>query len=212
MAELNGTEEIFLGDFVAAAFDHHHAVERTGDDDVHAAGFVLRQGGVDDVLSVFVATDAHGGDVLVERDVGHRECRTGAAYGEHVGIEFSIDREHRRHDHDVVAEAFLKERPDRTIHLTRAQRTVLGGTAFALDVAARDLARGIHLLFKFAGQGEEIDARARLLRGGDTGEDNVRIAVTDEDAAVSLLSKLAGLECQGATPDLERDGFWHKYS
>ena len=89
---------------------------------------------------------------------------------------------------------------------------MLGRTAFALDVAAGDLTGRVHLLFEFAGQGKEIDARAGLLRGGDGGKDNVRVAVADENTAVGLLSKLAGLDDQGATPDLERDGFWHKYS
>ena len=163
-------------------------------------------------FAVFIAADAHGGDVLGERDIGNGERRTGAAHGEHVGVEFAIDRQDRRDDHDVVAEALLEERADRTVDLTRAERAVLGRTAFALDVAARDLARGVHLLFELTGQGEEIDALPRFLRGGDGGEDNVGVAIADENAAVGLLSKLAGLDDQGATPDLERDGFWHKYS
>ncbi len=41
--ELDGTEKHVLGDFVAAAFDHHDAVGGAGDDDFHAAGFVLRR-------------------------------------------------------------------------------------------------------------------------------------------------------------------------
>ena len=88
MPELDRAEEVFLGDFVAAAFDHHHAVERAGDDDVHAAAFIFGQRGVDDVLAVLIAADAHGGDVLRERDVGNGERRTGRAHGEDVGVEF----------------------------------------------------------------------------------------------------------------------------
>jgi hypothetical protein len=210
--ELNGAEEVFLRYLVSAAFDHHDAVERTGDDDIHAAGFVLGQRRVDDVLAVLVAPDAHGGDVLGERDVGNGEGRAGGANREDVGVEFAIDRKHRRHDHDVVAEAVFEERSDRTVDLARAQGAVLRWTAFALDVAARDLARGVHLLFEFTGQGKEIDTRARLLRCGDGCKDNVGVAVANDYAAIGLLSKLAGLDGQGATPDLERDGFWHKYS
>ena len=212
MSELNRAEEIFLGDLVTAAFDHHDAVEGTRHDDVHAAGFVLRQRGVDDVSAVLIAPDANRGDVLGERNVGNGEGRAGRAHGQNVGVEFAIDREHRRHDHDVVAEAVFEERTDRAVDLAGAQRAVLGRTAFALDVTARDLARSVHLFFEFTGQGKEIDARAGLLRGGDGGKDNVRIAISDENAAIGLLSKLAGLDDQGATPDLERDGFWHKYS
>ncbi len=210
--ELDRTEEIVLGDFVSAAFDHHDAVEGTGDHDVHAAGFVLRQRRVDDVLAVFIASDAHRGDVLGERDVGNGERRAGCAHGKHVGVEFTVDREHRRHDHDIVAEALFEQRTNRPVDLAGAEGAVLGRPAFALDVAARDLARGVHLFFEFTSQGKEIDTRTRLLRGGDGGKDNVRVAVADENTAVGLLSKLAGLDDQGATPDLERDGFWHKYS
>jgi hypothetical protein len=37
----------------------------------------------------FVATDAHRGDVLVERDIGDGERRARRAHGEHVGVEFA---------------------------------------------------------------------------------------------------------------------------
>ena len=70
--ERDGAEEIFLGDFFAFAFDHHHGVGGAGDDDVHATGFVLRQRGIADELTVLVASDAHRRNRFVERNVGER--------------------------------------------------------------------------------------------------------------------------------------------
>ena len=51
-----------------------------------------------------------------------------------------------------------------------------------------------------------------LRGGGDGGEDNVRVAISNERAAIGLLSKFAGLDDQRATADRESYGFGHKYS
>jgi hypothetical protein len=63
---LDGPEEVFLGDLVTAAFDHHHRVGGAGDDDVDPAALVLRHRGVEDELAVFVAADADRGDRCLE--------------------------------------------------------------------------------------------------------------------------------------------------
>ena len=202
MRELDGAEEVFLVDFVAAAFDHHHGICRAGDDDVHAAGFVLRQRRIADVLAVFVASDAHGGDRFVERNVAERERRAGGADAQHVGVEFGIDREHGRDDLHVVAEAVGKERADRPVDLTRAEHGVFGRTPFALDVAAGNFAGGVHLLFEIAGEGEEVDAFARFLGGGDGAEHDVLVAITNQRGAVCLLREFAGFDDHRAPADL----------
>ncbi len=101
-------EEDFLGDLVRAAFDHHDGIRRAGDDDLHPAGLVLFERRVGDVGAVLVASDADGGDVLVERDVAHGERCAGGADGDDVGIKTRIGREDRRDDLDVVAEAVGK--------------------------------------------------------------------------------------------------------
>ena len=86
---------------------------------------------------------------------------------------------------------------------------MLGRTAFALDVAARDLAGGVHLLFVIAGEGEKIDPLTGLLRRRRGAEDDDLIAVADKSGAVGLLCKLPGLKDERTATDLERDGFWH---
>ena len=68
VSELDRAQEIFLGDFVAAAFDHHHGIERSGDDDVHAAAF-----------RIAAASDCRCTRRLhrVRRAPRRRSCRTG---------------------------------------------------------------------------------------------------------------------------------------
>ena len=199
--ELDRAEEVVLGDFVSAAFDHHDRVGRAGDHDVHAAGFVLRQRRVADVLAVFVAADAHCGDGLLERDVAKRERGAGGADAEHVGVEFRIDRKDGRDDLNVVAESVGKERTDRPIDLPRAEHGVFGRTSFALDVAARNFSGGVHLLFEIAGEGEEVDAFARFLGGSGGAEHDVLIAITNQRGAVCLLREFAGFDGHRAPAD-----------
>ncbi len=72
MAELYGTEEIFLGDFVSAAWtiitpSSVLAMTMSMPPD----SWLRWRGGIDDVLAVLIAADTHGGDVLGERDIGN---------------------------------------------------------------------------------------------------------------------------------------------
>ena len=199
--ELDRAEELFLVDFVAAALDHHDGVGRSGDHDVHAAGLVLRQRRIADVLAVLVATDAHCGDGLIERNVAQRERGAGGADAEHVGVELGIDREHRRDDLNVVAKTVGEERTNRAIDLARADHRVLRRPAFALDVAAGDLSGGVHLLFEVAGQREKVDTFAGFFGGGDGAEHDVLIAITNQSGAVCLLREFAGFDDHRAPAD-----------
>ena len=212
LRELDRAEEIFLADLFAAAFDHHDRIGRAGDDDVHAAGDVLVERRIDDVLAVFVASDANRGNRLLERNVAERERRAGRADADDVGVEHRIHREHRRDDLNVVTEAVGEQRTDGAIDLTRTEHRVLGGAAFALDESARNLAGGVHLLFEVAGEWEKVYAFARFCGGGDGAEHDVLIPVTNERRAVGLLCQFAGFDDHRAPADRKRNGFGHDNS
>jgi len=186
VSEGDRAEEIFLGHFVAAAFDHHHGIHRARDDDLHAAGLVLWQGRVDDELAI-VTTDANRGDVFIEGNIGYGQCRACGTDCEDVGIEFGIDREDRGDDLNVVLEAFGEQRTDRPVDLARGEHAVLGGAPLTLDIAAGNLSGCVHLLFEIAREWKEVDAFTRFLGGGNGGEDDVGIAVADESGTVGLL-------------------------
>ena len=79
----------------------------------------------------------------------------------------------------------------------------LGRLALALEEAAGDLARGVHLLLDVDGEGEEVDPFPRL-RTTDGGREYSRLAARDEDRSVRLLGESAGGERDVVLAD--RDG------
>ena len=88
-----------------------------------------------------------------------------------------------QNDLDVVAVVLREQRAQRAIRETRGQNRVLGWPTFALDEAAGDLARGVHLLFVLDLEREEVDSFARLLGCDDGGQDD-GLAVAHHDRAV----------------------------
>jgi hypothetical protein len=114
-----------------------------------------------------------------------------------------IDRaaEARQDDLDVVAIVLREEGPQRPVGEAGGENGVLGGSALALDEAARDLTGGVHLLFKLDLEGEEVDPLARLVRRGGGRQDD-GLAVGHEDRAAGLLRHAARLERQRAAGQL----------
>ena len=86
----------------------------------------------------------------------------GADRREHVGVVLHVGGEDRDDDLDVVAEALGEERAQGAVRHAAGEDGVRGGTAFAAQEAAGDLADGVHALFEVDRQREEIDVRARL--------------------------------------------------
>src|ERR671936_869673 len=77
--------------------------------------------------------------------------------------------------------------------------------ALALEEAAGDLAGGVHPLLDVDGEREEVGALARLHAPLGGGQDH-RVALTNDNGTVGLLSELARLEGDLAARDLHRDG------
>ncbi len=81
-----------------------------------------------------------------------------ATMREHVGLVFEIVAEHGDDDLRLVAVAGHEQRPDRAIDQTRDQGLALGRPAFALEIAAGNLARGVEFFLIVDGERKEIDA------------------------------------------------------
>ena len=73
-----------------------------------------------------------------------------------VGLHFRVQGQHVDHHLHFVVEAFGEQRADRTVDQTAGQRFEFAGTAFTLEEAARDLARGISLFEVVDGQRKEV--------------------------------------------------------
>ena len=76
---------------------------------------------------------------------------------------------------------------------------LLARLAFALAEAAGELARGAGLLAVVAGEGEEVDAGARV--GADAGREDPGVGVGRDDGAACELRDAAGLEAERAPAD-----------
>ena len=67
-------DDLRLGHFFGAGFDHHEAILAARDDEVEFAFLPLSEGRVDDVLPV-EETDTHAGDRLLERNLRQARAR-----------------------------------------------------------------------------------------------------------------------------------------
>ncbi len=118
--------------------------------------------------------------------------------GEDVRVVLHIVRKHGNDDLRLVLEAFDEQRTDRPVDEAGGERLLLGGTAFTLEEAAGDLARGVGLLLVVHGEGEEVDAGLRGLRGNDGGE-HAGLAVLGVNGCVGLAGDAPRLQRQLAS-------------
>ncbi len=111
--------------------------------------------------------------------------------------------QHGADDLDFVLEALDEQRADRTVDQAGNQGFLFRRTTFALEEAARDLARGVGLLDVVDGQGEEVLARLRLLGEHGGGQDD-GFAHGGQNGAVSLTGDATGFEDQRLAAPLDR--------
>ena len=102
--------------------------------------------------------------VLLENGIRReRQRRRRTGNGQHVGVVFTVGREHESDDLRFVAPAAGKQRPDRAVDQTAGQDFLLGRLAFAFEEAAGDASRGVGVfLVVDAGRA----AGSRCLRAG----------------------------------------------
>ena len=121
---------------------------------------------------------------------------------EHAGVVLRIGREHHGDDLSFVEEAFGKQRAHGPVDHAAGERFLFGHPPFALDVAARNLTRGVGVLAVIAGEGEKALVRFRLRRHAGADEDD-RIAEPDDHAAAGLFGDLACLDRQLAAVEID---------
>ena len=158
MAEHDGAEHVVLGKLLGLRFDHQHGVGGAGDDEVELQFGQLVDLRVEDEGAVDQA-DAGAADRAHEGHAGDGQRGRGGDHGDDVGIVLEVVREHGRDDLRLAAEALDEERADRAVDQPRDERLVLARPAFALEIAARDLAGGEGLFLVVDGEREEVDAR-----------------------------------------------------
>ncbi len=206
MSEEDGLCHDVLGQELGAGLDHHDRVAGTRDDQVELGVGQLAVRRVDDELATNAA-DPHRADWARKRDLADREGRGGGDGAEDVGLVLLVRGEDGDHELDVVLVALGEEGPDRAIGQARREGRRLRGPGLALDEAARDLARGVHPLFEFNGEREEVEPGAGVAPVG--GAEDHRVAVANGDGAAGQAGQLAGFDGQRSTAELGLEGCGH---
>jgi hypothetical protein len=194
--EQHRAEHDFLGKTLGFRLHHQYRVLRARDHEVEVGlGANLAGRGIQEVLAALVA-DARRADRRRERNARQRDRRRSADQRRNVGIDLGVERKHRRDDLDFVVEALGEQRPQRPVDEAGSERLLLGGSPFALEEAARNLAGGVSLLDVVDGEREEV-AAGDGFAAADGGDEHHRVSHPDDDRAVGLT---------GQAPGLDRDG------
>src|SRR5262249_25814621 len=136
------------------AFDHGDGVAGAGNYEVQVALLHLRVGRHDDEL-VADAADADGARDLEKRDRRDVQGGAGADHAQDVRIVFAVKRERGPHDLDFAEVVRGEQRADRPVDEPAGENFLGGGSAFALDEAAGELAGRVSLFPVIDDQGEE---------------------------------------------------------
>ena len=190
MAEHDGAEHHFFRKLLGFGFDHQHGVISAGHHEVELGVGALVDGEVEHVLPIHPA-DAGGADRAHERHAGDGQGGRSRDHRQHVRVVLHVVLQDGHDDLRLVLVAIGEQRTDGAVDQARDQRLGLGRAAFALEVAARDLAGGEVFFLVVDGQGEEILAGLGAVRRNDRGEHD-GLAEGGEYGAVRLAGDLAG--------------------
>ena len=206
LAELHGGQHVLLGHLVGAGLHHGDEVAGARELEVEVGRLALLVGGVhDEGAGLGVAADADACERALEGHAAQGEAEGGTHRADDVDGVHLVGDERGRHDLDLVAEAVGEARADGAVDHARGERGLLTGTALALEVAAGDAARRVHLLVEVDGQGEEVVVLPLL--GHDDGHEGGGVALLDERGAGRLLGELAGLQRVGLAVQLKGLGY-----
>ena len=199
VSEHHGAEHDVFVEFLGFRFHHQHGIGRAGDHEIELGFDHFVQRRVEHILVIDEA-DAGRADRALEGGARQRQRGGGGHQRQNVGIVLHVMRQHGDDHLGLVAPAIDEQGADRAVDQAGDQRLLLGGPAFALEVAAGNAARGVGLFDVVDGQGKEVDAFARRFRSDDGGEHD-GFAVGGDDGAVGLTGDLAGFKLERtATP------------
>ena len=187
--------EALLG---ATGLDHHDrhvaVLELTpGNDELEHRGVGLGERRVGCPLAVRGEGDADGAERAFERDAADHQGGGRRVDRQHVVRIVLVGADDRGDDLRFIAEAVGERRAQRTVGEPAREDGVLGGTAFATEERAGDLAGGVRPLLDVDRQRKEVDARTQVM-GGVRRRQHGRATDRGDDGALALWCQLAGFE------------------
>ena len=203
VTEHHGAEHDVFVEFLGFRFHHQHRVGGAGDDEIELSfdHFVERR-----IKHIFVVDESDAGcaDRTLEGRSRQRQRGRGGHQRNDIRIVLHIVRQRGHDDLGLVAPAIHEQRADRSIDQAGDQRLLLGGAAFALEIAAGNAARCVGLLLIVDGQRQEVDAFAGRLGGHDGGEHN-GFAIGRQHGAVGLTGDFSGFKPEGTPTPVDLD-------
>ena len=199
LSQLESLDHLLFGEFLSARLHHVEAGLVGGHDEVQARLFataLIRREGAQLAIEV---TDAHRAQGRLERHATDAHSGKGRDHRAHVGVGRAVVRQRVAHDLHFARELVREQRTDGAVDETHGQRLLGGRTAFALEEAAGDLARGFGLLAVVHRQREEVDVVA--LRADARGRKAHRAAEGGDHGAVGLTGDLPSLQHQSDSAD-----------
>ncbi len=201
--EHHGAEHDVFAQLLGFGLHHQDRVAGAGDDELKLGIDHLVERWIEHILVVHEA-DARRANRTLEGCAGQRQCRGRSHHRHHVGIVLHVVRKHCDDYLRFVAPAVREQRADRAVDQAGDQCLLLGGPAFALEIAAGNAARGVGLLLIVDGQRQEVDAFAGRFGGDDGGKDH-GFAVGRQHGAVGLAGDFSGFKPEGTSTPVDFD-------
>ena len=133
-----------FGKLLGLQLDHENGVRGSRDDQIERRVLHLLDCRIDPDLALDDA-DARRPDRSHERHAGEGERGRGGDHRENVGIGLEVIGEDRGDDLRVAAEIIREQRADRPVDQAGGEGFAVGRAPFALEIAARNAARGERL-------------------------------------------------------------------
>ena len=207
MTELQRSSEIGFGDFFGSAFIHYD-VRRIADvNEVEIALLHFSVRRIGNKLSVD-ATNAHGTEWSVPRNIADHQRRARADDAEDIGIVLAVSAEYNGLHLHFVVPTFGEQRTDRTICEAACENFFFRRTTFAFEIASGKFSGSGCFLAVINGEREEVLAFFGFRRG-HCGYDDNGFSELDCYGAVSLFGELAGFDGDLFVADLGGNFGWH---
>ena len=201
MAEHDRAQHDVFRQFLGLGFHHQHGAAGARHHQFQRGIGHVVDIGIEPVFAVDIA-DARRPDRPHEGNAGERQRRGRRHHRHHVGLVLHIVGQNLAYDLGFVLVAIGEQRTDRPVDQARGERFFFGRRAFALEIAARDLARGVIAFLVIDGEREEIDAFPGLL-GADDGRQHHGLAIGGKHGAIGLARDAAGFKGEGSAPPFD---------
>ena len=195
MAKHHGAKHLLFRKLLGFRFNHQNGVRCAGNHKIKIRGLHLLLRRVQNELAIDEA-DPRPANRAHEGNAGNGKGCGSADKRHDIAVIFEVVGEHRGDHLGFIAETFREKRADGAVDQAGNQCFLFRWPAFALEIAAGNLARGIGLFLVVHGEREKINSGLFRACGNCRGK-NRRLAVGYNNCAICLARHAAGFNAQG---------------